>query len=141
MGRPKGSKDTKPRKPRSDKGKPRKKKLKQKKAAQKTAKKVVLKAKTKDGITKPIPVDIAQEAANADMSPIEYMLKVMRDDGADKDRRDRMAIAAAPYVHKKATEKTGKKTERGKRAKAAAKGRFAPTAAPKLASVNGKAVS
>lgn len=31
--------------------------------------------------------------------PLEYMLKVLRDEQADEKRRDAMAIAAAPYVH------------------------------------------
>lgn len=43
-------------------------------------------------------------------TPLEYMLAVMRDANADKDRRDDMAKAAAPYVHPKlaAIEHTGK---------------------------------
>jgi hypothetical protein len=32
-------------------------------------------------------------------TPLEYMLSVMNDNEADISRRDRMAIAAAPYVH------------------------------------------
>ena len=32
-------------------------------------------------------------------TPLEYMLEVMWDADADDARRDRMAIAAAPYVH------------------------------------------
>jgi hypothetical protein len=31
--------------------------------------------------------------------PLDYMLAVMHDEKADKDRRDRMAAAAAPYLH------------------------------------------
>jgi len=31
----------------------------------------------------------------------EHMLAVLHDEDADKDRRDRMAIAAAPFVHPK----------------------------------------
>lgn len=31
--------------------------------------------------------------------PLEYMLKVLRDEQDDEKRRDAMAIAAAPYVH------------------------------------------
>jgi hypothetical protein len=36
------------------------------------------------------------------MSPLEYMLSVMNDPGADPARRDRMAIAAAPFAHQRA---------------------------------------
>lgn len=39
------------------------------------------------------------ELIGRDISPLEYMLEVMRDPTADKERRDRMAIAAAPYCH------------------------------------------
>ncbi len=47
---------------------------------------------------------IAAQAAAASahdglLTPLDYMLGVMRDTGADKDRRDRMAQAAAPYLH------------------------------------------
>ena len=31
--------------------------------------------------------------------PLDYMLGVMRDSKADKERRDDMARAAAPYLH------------------------------------------
>jgi hypothetical protein len=31
--------------------------------------------------------------------PLTYMLQVMRDETADRQRRDEMAKAAAPYVH------------------------------------------
>lgn len=34
-------------------------------------------------------------------SPLDYMLRVMRDPSADHERRDKMAAAAAPYVHPK----------------------------------------
>jgi len=33
------------------------------------------------------------------LSPLDHMLTVMRDRTADPKRRDRMAIAAAPYCH------------------------------------------
>lgn len=35
------------------------------------------------------------------ITPLDYMLQVMRDTKADKARRDDMAKAAAPYVHPK----------------------------------------
>jgi hypothetical protein len=34
-------------------------------------------------------------------TPLDYMLRVMRDTGAEYDRRDEMAKAAAPYIHPK----------------------------------------
>lgn len=34
-------------------------------------------------------------------TPLEYMLRVMRDKGADDKRRDAMASAAAQYLHPK----------------------------------------
>lgn len=42
----------------------------------------------------------AKVAATGD-TPLEYMLKVMRDAKAEPGRRDDMAKAAAPYVHPK----------------------------------------
>jgi len=41
------------------------------------------------------------EIAQSGITPLQYMLKVMRDEEADKERRDDMAKAAAPYVHPK----------------------------------------
>ena len=35
------------------------------------------------------------------ITPLDYMIQVMRDAKADKARRDDMAKAAAPYVHPK----------------------------------------
>src|SRR5215471_845291 len=43
--------------------------------------------------------EIANQAATDGLTPLEYMLAVLRDDTADPDRRDRMAVAAAPYIH------------------------------------------
>lgn len=34
-------------------------------------------------------------------SPLDYMLRVMRDPGVEEKRRDDMAKAAAPYLHPK----------------------------------------
>jgi hypothetical protein len=47
----------------------------------------------------PLPKDIVKDARAANMQPLEYMLAVMNDPAADELRRDRMAIAAAPYCH------------------------------------------
>lgn len=80
-----------------------------------------------------------REAKKADMSPLEYMLSVMNDAEAEKERRDRMAQAAAPYVHSKAAEAApNKKEQRQANAEQAASGgRFAAPSAPKLV-VNNK---
>lgn len=43
----------------------------------------------------------AAEIAAAGETPLDYQLRVMRDPTVDHDRRDKMAIAAAPYVHPK----------------------------------------
>lgn len=58
-----------------------------------------------------IPIDIAaRKAAAKKGTPLAYMLAVMRDVTADDSRRDRMAVAAAPYFHLKASERpVGKK--------------------------------
>lgn len=42
-----------------------------------------------------------KEIARSGTTPLEYMLKVMRNPKASTDRRDDMAKAAAPYVHPK----------------------------------------
>lgn len=42
-----------------------------------------------------------REVAKMGQTPLEYMLRVMRDSRAKGDRRDKMAVAAAPYVHPK----------------------------------------
>ena len=53
---------------------------------------------------------IKKSAKLSEMTPLEYMLAVMNSTEADDERRDRMAIAAAPYVHEKAADKKlGKK--------------------------------
>lgn len=40
-------------------------------------------------------------AAAAGETPLEYMLRVMRDTNENSTRRDEMALAAAPYMHAK----------------------------------------
>lgn len=40
-------------------------------------------------------------AAGDGEMPLQYMLRVMRDPGADEKRRDAMATAAATYIHPK----------------------------------------
>lgn len=68
-------------------------------------------------------------------SPLEYMLEVMNDEEADPARRDRMAQAAAPYVHARAeASAAGKKEQKQAAAEGiAAGGKFAPRGGPRLA--------
>lgn len=45
--------------------------------------------------------EIANKAAEAGITPLEYMLEVMRDDENPMDVRFEAAKAAAPYIHPK----------------------------------------
>jgi hypothetical protein len=79
--------------------------------------------------------------APAALTPLEYMLAVMNSPEADRGRRDRMAVAAAPYVHVRAADvEGGKKEQRQAVADDAAQpgNRYAPPAAPKLVVSNKK---
>ena len=63
---------------------------------------------------------IKKSAKLSGITPLEYMLEVMNSTEADDERRDRMAIAAAPYVHEKAADKKlGKKEQKLESAKKA----------------------
>ena len=81
-----------------------------------------------------VPKDVSRAARQSGLSPLDYMLTVMNDDTAEDARRDRMAVAAAPFVHAKAEAvEPGKKAQRQASAeKAASEGRFATPSAPKL---------
>jgi hypothetical protein len=41
----------------------------------------------------------AADIAPGQMSPLAYLLREINDETVPKDRRDRLAIAAAPYCH------------------------------------------
>lgn len=43
----------------------------------------------------------AEAVAASGLTPLDYMLAVMRDETIASDRRDDMAKASAPYVHPK----------------------------------------
>lgn len=64
------------------------------------------------------------------IEPLDYMLAVINNPEADQARRDRMAIAAAPYRHARADE-MGKKDQRQQKAEGVG-GRFAVPGAPRL---------
>ncbi len=58
------------------------------------------------------------------MKPLDYLLMVINDPNADSDRKDRLAIAAAPYCHPRLTEpvKIGKKDRQDEAAESAGMG-------------------
>lgn len=51
---------------------------------------------SRNRLTREVAIALSEDGK---LTPLEYMLKVMRDDTADEDRRDRMAIGAAPFMH------------------------------------------
>ena len=59
-----------------------------------------------------LPQDVATQAQTKGLSPLAYMLRVLRDPNASKQRRDRMAVVAARYIHRRpADDGVGKKQE------------------------------
>lgn len=64
----------------------------------------------KPGSTAKATKERLAEIAGTGETPVEYMLRVMRDSNADEKRRDAMAVSSAPYLHPKlaSTEVTGK---------------------------------
>ena len=91
------------------------------------------KLKINGGAKKPnndsISGDSKKKAKHENLTPLEYMLRVMNDPNEDVDRRDHMAIAAAPYCHARGGEK-GKKDDQKDKARAASNGKFAPCKPP-----------
>lgn len=53
----------------------------------------------KPGSANKLSREIADKAAEEGITPLEYMLQVLRDPDCDESRRDDMAKAAAPYMH------------------------------------------
>lgn len=80
-------------------------------------------------VKKKEPVKVSVAMPLRSKTPLEYMLDIVNDDNADEARRDRLAIAAAPFIHARAGE-GGKKEERQAAAKKASTGKFAPVAPP-----------
>ena len=83
------------------------------------------------GIDKQNQERLAQKIANADpnMTPLDFILSIVRDPTEDMDTRLRAAAIAAPFCHAKAGEK-GKKDERKDAAAKASMGKFMTPAAP-----------
>ena len=72
------------------------------------------------------PPEPVMEGEN--VTPLEVMLKGMRDPNEPKETRYRLAIAAAPFIHPRKGEGMGKKEEKNERAKKAGGGNFASMA-------------
>ena len=51
--------------------------------------------------------ELLDKAQEGGMTPLQYMLQVMRDESVDPQRRDDMAKFAAPYLHAKRIPETG----------------------------------
>ncbi|WP_199798858.1 hypothetical protein [Qipengyuania thermophila] len=77
---------------------------------------------------------VAAKRSKGSMSPLDFMLAVMRDEEQDLKLRAAMAQAAAPYVHAKPADVAkGKKEQQNEDAQQiAASGKFAPRRSPKL---------
>jgi phage terminase small subunit len=128
--------------PRPGAGRPKGSTSKGKKASapKADAKKTKAKVSSRTSVTQPGPPPTDEvfvgEVLPANMSPLEYMLYVMNNRKAEPDRRDRMAVAAAPYVHGKMGEQ-GKKAAKDAAAAAVGGGsRFSAAPPPRRSRVN-----
>ena len=87
-----------------------------------------------------MPADVGAAAAEAGLSPMDYLLRVLRDPKVDAVRRDRAAALLLPFAHPKASE-LGKKLTAAERAKIVATGKYAPSEPPKLSIIGKKAAA
>ena len=73
---------------------------------------------------RPARTQIIDEAQLKGMLPLDYMLTVIRDPNATQARRDKMAIAAAPYCHPRLIEpkRVGTKEQQAEAAEMAGMG-------------------
>jgi hypothetical protein len=67
------------------------------------------------------PPKIGERESGLSLDPLSYLLSVVADPAADPRRRDRCAIAAAPYVHPR-PQPVGKKQRAAKEARQAGTG-------------------
>lgn len=83
--------------------------------------------------------EIAAKRSGGDLTPLDFMLALMRDDKQDIKLRMAMAQAAAPFIHAKPGDVAkGKKEQQQEAAEEiAAGGKFAPRGTPKLVVSNG----
>ncbi len=88
-------------------------------------------AKTKVQLGKPEKSNVQNDGLG-NLDPLAFMLKIMNDPNEDADRRARMAIAAAPFVHSRPTEDKGKKQDQENKARVAGSGKFRASAPPQI---------
>ncbi len=71
----------------------------------------------------PLPKSSLAPDLGEGITPLEYMLSVIRDPAVEPFRRDRMAVAAAPYCHPRMSDqRVTKKELKAKAANTAGKG-------------------
>lgn len=80
-----------------------------------------------DPSPQPLPVDADVIIEN--LTPLEYALRVMNDPREAKERRDRLCVAAMPFVHVKKGE-GGKREAAAEKAEKLSTGKFAAAPAP-----------
>lgn len=80
-----------------------------------------------DPSPQPLPHDAEVEIGN--LTPLEYALRVMNDPREAKERRDRLCVAAMPFVHVKKGE-GGKREAAAEKAEKLSTGKFAAAPAP-----------
>lgn len=86
------------------------------------------------GTTSPAELAAPPVVAGEPLSPLDYLVGVVRDESADPKLRIQAAAIAAPFLHPRLTP-VGKKTQKQEAAaKAGVSGKFAPAAAPRLVS-------
>ena len=83
----------------------------------------------------PTSKSLEGELLPARLSPLDYALAVINDPEVPADRRDRMAIAAMPFLHGKVAEQ-GKKEAKQEAASKASGGRFGRATPPPTPGVN-----
>lgn len=95
--------------------------------------KIVRERKQKEMKAKDLPAEFKEEY-DPNLTPLDFLLGIVRNVEGDMSARMRAAAIAAPFVHAKAGDQ-GKKGERKEAAEKAASGKFATPMAPKLAIV------
>ena len=78
--------------------------------------------KTADPTAAPTPVRSVLPSVPGGLLPLAYMLRVMNDELAAPERRDRMAIAAASFCHPRVAGTVGKRARAAEAAQTAGVG-------------------